>query len=116
MIRRGEIYIAGLDPVTGSEQGGTRPVLVIQNDAGNRCSPTVIVLAITSAAGKPMLPTHVSLRAGEGGLSRCSTVLAEQMRTIDKRRLRDRLGRLDEGNMALVEAAVLASLGMVPPV
>lgn len=114
MIRRGEIYIAGLDPVVGSEQGGTRPVLVIQNDQGNRYSPTVIVIALTSAMGKPMLPTHVRLQAGSGGLSKDSIVLAEQMRTLDKRRLRDRIGLLPPDVMRDVDRAVCASLQIEP--
>ena len=91
-VKRGEIYCADLDPVVGSEQGGVRPVLVIQNDLGNRFSPTVIVLAITSKTHKAGLPTHVSLDAGEAGLSRPSVVLAEQMRTLDAARLRKKLG------------------------
>ncbi|MBQ3223583.1 MAG: type II toxin-antitoxin system PemK/MazF family toxin [Clostridia bacterium] len=118
MIRRGEIYIAGLDPVVGSEQGGTRPVLVIQNDMGNRYSPTVIVLALTSALGKPMLPTHVHVRAGETGLSRDSIVLAEQMRTLDKRRLRDKIGLLPPEMMCKVDRAICSSLqleGFISP-
>ncbi len=110
MVRRGEIYTAGLDPVVGSEQGGTRPVLIIQNDIGNRYSPTTIVLAITSAMGKPTLPTHVPLCAGEGGLSRDSIALAEQMRTLDKRRLRERLGMLSQETMLLIDEAIFASL------
>jgi len=114
MIRRGEIYIAGLDPVVGSEQGGTRPVLVIQNDQGNRYSPTVIVIALTSAMGKPMLPTHVRLQAGSGGLSKDSIVLAEQLRTLDKRRLRDRIGLLPPDVMRDVDRAVCASLQIEP--
>ena len=115
MIRRGEIYTAGLDPVVGSEQGGTRPVLVIQNDAGNRCSPTVIALALTTALGKSPLPTHVLARAEGSGLARDSLVLAEQMRTLDKRRLRERVGRLDEETMRAVDEAVCAALGLPRP-
>ena len=110
MIRRGEIYTASLDPVVGSEQGGTRPVVVIQNDIGNRYSPTVIILAITSAMGKPVLPTHVHVEAGSGGLARDSVILAEQMRTLDKRRLLSRIGTLDEDAMDLVDRAVCMSL------
>lgn len=110
MIRRGEIYIAGLDPVVGSEQGGMRPVLVIQNDMGNRYSPTVVVLALTSAMGKPMLPTHVHVRAGDGGLAKDSVVLAEQIRTLDKRRLKDRIGMLEADAMHAVDRAVCMSL------
>ena len=112
MVGRGEIYIAGLDPVVGSEQGGTRPVLVVQNDVGNRFSPTVVILAVTSQIGKARLPTHVLVAAGESGLSCDSVILAEQMRTLDKRRLRDRLGRLPEQTMEKVDAALKISLGL----
>lgn len=111
-VKRGEIYCADLDPVVGSEQGGIRPVLVIQNDVGNRFSPTVIVLAITSRQHKADLPTHVALEAGEAGLNRPSLVLAEQMRTLEKRRLGRKLGSLDACRMRLVEEAVRASLGI----
>lgn len=114
MIRRGEIYTAGLDPVVGSEQGGMRPVLVVQNDMGNRYSPTVIVLALTSAMGKPALPTHVRVAAGETGLSRDSVVLAEQMRTLDKRRLRERIGLLPPELMLEVDRALCNSLQLPP--
>ena len=110
LIRRGEIYTASLDPVVGSEQGGTRPVVVIQNDIGNRYSPTVIILAITSATGKPALPTHVCVAAGSGGLARDSMILAEQMRTLDKRRLLSRIGMLEEDSMRLIDRAVCMSL------
>ena len=114
MVRRGEIYIAGLDPVVGSEQGGTRPVLVVQNDTGNRYSPTVIVLALTSAMGKTMLPTHVSVDSAGTGLSKDSIVLAEQMRTLDKRRLRDRIGALTPEMMREVDRAICSSLQIEP--
>ncbi|MDR0898448.1 MAG: type II toxin-antitoxin system PemK/MazF family toxin [Oscillospiraceae bacterium] len=110
-IKRGEIYSADLDPVVGSEQGGIRPVLIIQNDVGNRFSPTVIVLAITSQMQKPHLPTHVAVAAGDTGLTRPSIVLAEQMRTLEKRRLRKWVGNLSAADMALVDGAILASLG-----
>ncbi len=110
MIMRGDLYTAGLDPAVGSEQGGTRPVLVVQNDAGNRFSPTVIVLALTSQMGKPRLPTHVAVRGQ--GLRRDSVVLAEQIRTLDKRRLREKIGRLDQAAMARVDQALMASLGL----
>ncbi len=110
-IKRGEIYCADLDPVVGSEQGGIRPVLIIQNDIGNRFSPTVIVLAITSQMQKAHLPTHVEVPAGRTGLSKPSIVLAEQMRTLEKQRLRKRMGELSSLEMARVDGAILASLG-----
>jgi len=113
MIARGELYIADLDPVVGSEQGGLRPVLVIQNDMGNRYSPTVIVLAITSQLQKARLPTHVLLSASGHGLERDSVVLAEQVRTLDKRRLRERIGRLTREDMAQVGRALAVSLGLI---
>lgn len=113
MIRRGEIYSADLSPVVGSEQGGIRPVLILQNDVGNRFSPTVIVAAITSQISKARLPTHVAVRAGVGGLELDSVVLTEQLRTIDKRRLRERLGILPENETELVERAVKISLGLL---
>lgn len=112
MIRRGELYSAGLDPVVGSEQGGTRPVLVVQNDTGNRYSPTVIVLAVTSATGKPPLPMHVRIPAEGNGLQRDSVALAEQIRTIDKRRLRERIGKVSPAVLAEVEEALRLSLGL----
>jgi len=112
IVRRGEIYSADLNPVVGSEQGGVRPVLVVQNDIGNRYSPTVIVLAITSKMGKARLPTHVDVPAGEAGLTKPSIILAEQIRTLEKTRLGDRLGLLGPKEMARVEAAIFASLGI----
>ena len=112
MIARGELYIADLNPVVGSEQGGLRPVLVIQNDMGNRYSPTVIVLAVTSQLQKARLPTHVLLPAAGHGLERDSVVLAEQIRTLDKRRLRERIGVLTPEDMALVAGALAISLGL----
>ena len=112
MIARGELYIADLDPVVGSEQGGLRPVLVIQNDTGNRYSPTVVVLAVTSQLQKARLPTHVLLSAAGHGLERDSVVLAEQVRTLDKRRLRTRIGSLTPEDMAQVRRAVMVSLGL----
>ena len=111
-VRRGEIYYADLSPVVGSEQGGMRPVLIIQNDAGNRHSPTVIAAAITSRTGKAKLPTHINLAAQTCGLPRDSIVLLEQVRTIDKTRLRERMGRLDDGSMARVNGAIAASFGL----
>ena len=112
MVTRGELYIADLNPVVGSEQGGLRPVLVIQNDMGNRYSPTVIVLAVTSQLQKARLPTHVLLPAAGHGLERDSVVLAEQIRTLDKRRLRERIGVLTPEDMALVAGALAISLGL----
>lgn len=112
-IRRGDLYLADLSPVVGSEQGGLRPVLIVQNDVGNRFSPTVIVAAITSQIDKAKFPTHVELKADTYGLSRDSVVLLEQIRTIDKRRLKQRLGRLDSDVMTLVDDALIISLGLV---
>ena len=112
MIRRGELYRAQLDPVLGSEQGGTRPVLVVQNNVGNKYSPTVIVLAVTSRTGKARLPTHISLCGEELGLDRDSVVLLEQIRTIDKRRLRGKMGTLGEKEMHRVDGAIAVSFGL----
>lgn len=112
-IRRGDLVIADLSPVVGSEQGGLRPVLVIQNDVGNRFSPTVIIAAITSQIEKSKLPTHVELSARDFGLVRNSVVLLEQVRTIDKRRIQQKLGRLDSKTMELVDDALAISVGLV---
>ena len=112
MIARGDLYSACLDPVIGSEQGGVRPVLVIQNDVGNRYSPTVIVLAVTGQLNKAHLPTHVPVPAGENGLMKDSVVLAEQIRTLDKRRLRDKIGTVSPEVMARVTQALRVSLGV----
>lgn len=112
-IRRGDLVIADLSPVVGSEQGGLRPVLVIQNDVGNRFSPTVIIAAITSQIEKSKLPTHVELSARDFGLVRNSVVLLEQVRTIDKRRIQQKLGRLDPKTMELVDDALAISVGLV---
>ena len=109
-IKRGEIYYASLEPVVGSEQGGNRPVLVVQNDVGNRFSPTTIVAAITSRQGKTTLPTHVSISAVE--LPQDSVVLLEQIRTIDKQRLTGFVGHLDEKAMLLVDKAIVISFGI----
>lgn len=109
-IRRGEIYCADLSPSVGSEQGGVRPVLVLQNDTGNRHSPTTIVAAITSCRTKAALPTHVVIR--ESGLRCDSVVLLEQIRTLDKSRLGARLGQLDKEAMGRIDHALIASLGM----
>ncbi|PZN04778.1 MULTISPECIES: type II toxin-antitoxin system PemK/MazF family toxin [Thermaerobacter] len=111
-IRRGDIFFADLSPVIGSEQGGIRPVLVIQNDVGNRYSPTTIVAAITSQINKAKLPTHVELPARHYGLEKDSVVLLEQIRTIDKRRLLERVARLDAGAMRRVDVALAISLGL----
>ena len=110
--RRGETYRAALDPVLGSEQGGTRPVVVVQNNVGNRYSPTVIVLAVTSRMNKARLPTHIEVPSPIGGLPRDSVILAEQVRTLDKQRLTERLGALPESVMAQVDRALLMSLGI----
>ena len=112
MVSRGELYSACLDPVVGSEQGGIRPVLVIQNDVGNRYSPTVIVLAVTGQMNKARLPTHVPVDREGTGLLKDSVVLAEQIRTLDKRRLRERIGALRPEVMARVSEAVKISLGV----
>ena len=111
MINRGDLYSACLDPVVGSEQGGIRPVLVIQNDVGNRYSPTVIVLAVTGQVNKARLPTHVPVLAGENGLQKDSVILAEQIRTLDKRRLRERIGSIGPEIMEQVSQALRISLG-----
>ena len=111
-IRRGDIFYADLSPVVGSEQGGLRPVLIIQNDVGNRYSPTVIAAAITSQTGKARLPTHIELAARQYGLPKDSVVLLEQIRTIDKKRLREHMGRLDEKQMTLVDEAIAVSFGL----
>ena len=111
-VRRGDIFYADLSPVVGSEQGGVRPVLIVQNDIGNRFSPTVIAAAITSKQDKTNLPTHIPVKAGTGGLSRDSVVLLEQIRTLDKRRLKDRMGELDEPSMTRVDHALQVSFGL----
>ena len=112
-IKRGDIYYADLSPVVGSEQGGVRPVLIIQNDTGNRYSPTVIAAAITSQTGKARLPTHIDLPVDQScGLSRDSVVLLEQVRTLDKRRLRERMGHVEEHVMNKVDTAIAVSFGL----
>ena len=111
MMKRGEIYRASLDPVVGSEQGGVRPVLIVQNDIGNRHSPTVIVAAITTSAKKPGLPTHVPLAAKDSGLKRDSVVLLEQVRTLEKTRLTCFLGAVPPETMQKVDRALRLSLG-----
>ena len=111
-VKRGDIYYADLSPVVGSEQGGMRPVLIVQNDTGNKHSPTVIAAAITSQIGKARLPTHIELEARSFGLTKDSVVLLEQIRTIDKRRLRERMGRVDEELMNKVDDAIAVSFGL----
>ncbi len=111
-VKRGDIYYADLSPVVGSEQGGMRPVLIVQNDTGNKHSPTVIAAAITSQIGKARLPTHIELEARSFGLTRDSVVLLEQIRTIDKRRLRERMGRVDDELMNKVDDAIAVSFGL----
>jgi len=112
-VHRGDIYYADLSPVVGSEQGGIRPVLIVQNDVGNRFSPTVIAAAITSRKGKTDLPTHIRLQAVGSGLAKDSIVLLEQIRTLDKQRLRERMGQLDEASMNRVDQALQVSFGLV---
>ncbi len=112
MVKRGDIFYADLSPVVGSEQGGMRPVLIVQNDTGNRHSPTVIAAAITSQMGKARLPTHIELSAQSYGLSRDSVILLEQIRTIDKSRLRERMGKLDNDTMTKVDNAIAVSFGL----
>ena len=111
-VHRGDIYYADLSPVVGSEQGGVRPVLIVQNDVGNRFSPTVIAAAITSQTDKAKLPTHIQVRSEGSGLAKDSIVLLEQMRTLDKRRLREHMGRLDDDSMRRVNSAIEVSLGL----
>ena len=113
-IRRGDIYYADLSPVVGSEQGGIRPVLIVQNDVGNRYSPTVIAAAITSQKEKNKLPTHIKLESDCTGLAKDSVVLLEQVRTIDKKRLKERMGRVGTGSMEQVNQALSISFGLDP--
>lgn len=110
-IKRGDVFYADLSPVVGSEQGGVRPVVILQNNIGNRYSPTVIVSAITSQRNKAALPTHAKI-LGEINLPKNSVVLLEQVRTIDKRRLRDKVGKLDNKTMKMVDKALLLSVGI----
>lgn len=114
VVKRGDIFYADLSPVVGSEQGGVRPVLIVQNDTGNRHSPTVIAAAITSQTGKARLPTHISLAAMSCGLPKDSVVLLEQIRTLDKKRLREHMGRVDETMMKQVDTAIAVSFGLHP--
>jgi mRNA interferase MazF len=111
-VKRGDIYYADLSPVVGSEQGGMRPVLIVQNDTGNKHSPTVIAAAITSQINKARLPTHIELGAKSYGLTKDSVILLEQIRTIDKRRLKERMGQLDDRLMDRVDNAIAVSFGL----
>lgn len=113
MIKRGELYFADLSPVVGSEQGGVRPVLVVQNDIGNKYSPTIIAAAITSKINKAKLPTHIELSSKEYGLEKDSVVLLEQIRTIDKTRLKEKIGEITEEKMNQINKAMLISLGVI---
>lgn len=111
-IKRGDIFYADLSPVIGSEQGGLRPVLIIQNDVGNKYSPTVIAAAITSRTGKSKLPTHIEIFAQSSGLIKDSVILLEQIRTLDKRRLKEKTGHLGESKMNEVDSAIAVSFGL----
>ena len=113
VVKRGDIFYADLSPVIGSEQGGVRPVLVVQNDVGNKYSPTVIAAAITSQINKAKMPTHIEISATEYGLNKDSVILLEQVRTIDKRRLKEKIGHLDDRLMRKVDNALLISLGLI---
>lgn len=113
IVKRGDIFYADLSPVIGSEQGGVRPVVIVQNDVGNKYSPTIIVAAITSQINKAKLPTHIEISALEYGLTKDSVVLLEQIRTIDKKRLREKVGHFDEDLMNKVNEALLISFGLV---
>jgi mRNA interferase MazF len=112
IIKRGDIYYADLSPVIGSEQGGVRPVLIVQNDIGNKYSPTVIAAAITSQINKAKLPTHIEISAQDYGLQKDSVILLEQIRTIDKKRLREKIGHMDEELMEKVNEALSISFGL----
>lgn len=114
-VHRGDIYYADLSPVVGSEQGGVRPVLIVQNDVGNKYSPTIIAAAVTSKINKAKLPTHIELPKSAYGLVKDSVILLEQIRTLDKRRLKERIGELNENTMSKVDKAILISLGFNPP-
>ena len=111
-VKRGDIYYADLSPVVGSEQGGIRPVLIVQNDVGNKFTPTVIAAAITSQRDKTNLPTHIRVDADGCGLSKDSIVLLEQVRTIDKQRLKEKMGSLDQGSMNRIDKALSVSFGL----
>ena len=112
IVKKGDLFFADLSPVVGSEQGGVRPVLVVQNDVGNKYSPTILVAAVPSQTGKAKLPTHEQLQATQGRLSKDSVVLLEQLRTIDKQRLKEKIGALSENQLPDVEKALSVSLGI----
>ncbi|WP_373897536.1 type II toxin-antitoxin system PemK/MazF family toxin [Haloimpatiens sp. FM7315] len=112
IVKRGDIFYADLSPVVGSEQGGVRPVIIIQNDIGNKYSPTVIVAAITSQINKAKLPTHVEISSEEYGLNKDSVVLLEQIRTLDKRRLKEKIGHMTDEDMGKVNESILISVGL----
>lgn len=111
-VKRGDIYYADLSPVIGSEQGGVRPVIIIQNDIGNKYSPTVIVSAITSQINKAKLPTHVEISSEDYGLNKDSVVLLEQIRTLDKKRLKEKIGHMSDEDMKKVDDALVISIGL----
>ena len=113
IVKRGDIFYADLSPVVGSEQGGVRPVLVIQNDIGNKYSPTIIIAAITSQINKAKLPTHIEISAEEYGLTKDSVILLEQIRTIDKKRLKEKIGHLSDELMKKVDECIQVSFGLV---
>ena len=112
IVKRGDIFYADLSPVVGSEQGGVRPVLVVQNDVGNKYSPTVIVAAITSQINKAKMPTHIELSGDEYGLSKDSVVLMEQIRTVDKKRLKEKIGHMDSEKTCAIDEALRISFGL----
>ncbi len=113
IVKRGDIFYADLSPVIGSEQGGIRPVIILQNDVGNKYSPTVIVAAITSQINKAKLPTHVEISSEAYGLNKDSVVLLEQLRTLDKKRLKEKIGHMTEDDMKKVDEALLVSVGLI---
>lgn len=113
IVKRGDIFYADLSPVVGSEQGGVRPVLVVQNDVGNKYSPTVIVAAITSRINKAKMPTHIEIKGDEYGLSKDSVILLEQIRTIDKKRFKEKIGHIDDSAIDKINEAVSISLGLM---
>ena len=113
IVKRGDIYYANLSPVVGSEQGGHRPVLIIQNDVGNKYSPTVIVAAITSQISKAKLPTHIEISSKQVGIEKDSVILLEQLRTLDKRRLKKKVTHLSEEVMEKVDESIRISLGLI---
>ena len=112
IVKRGDIFYADLSPVVGSEQGGVRPVIIIQNDIGNKYSPTIIIAAITSQINKAKLPTHVEISSEEYGLNKDSVVLLEQIRTLDKKRLKEKIGHMTDNDMEKVDSALLISVGL----